>query len=157
VRLDQTWGLDHGAWSVLSRLFPNADVPVVQLSLDRTQAPAVHYALGKELRALREKGILIIGSGNIVHNLRLMAWQDEGYDWAIEFDETIRQLILSGDHDSIIRYENLGQAARLAVPTNEHYLPLLYVLALQDKQEQVRFFTDRVTLGAISMRSLWIE
>jgi 4,5-DOPA dioxygenase extradiol len=157
VRLDQTWGLDHGAWSVLSRLFPNADVPVVQLSLDRTQAPAFHYALGKELRALRDKGILIIGSGNIVHNLRLMAWQDEGYDWAIEFDETIRQLILSGDHDSIIRYQNLGQAARLAVQTNEHYLPLLYVLALQDKQDQVRFFTDRVTLGAISMRSLWIE
>jgi len=157
VRLDQTWGLDHGAWSVLGRLFPNADVPVVQLSLDRTQAPAFHYALGKELRALREKGILIIGSGNIVHNLRLMAWQDEGYDWAIEFDETIRQLILSGDHDSIIRYQNLGQAARLAVPTNEHYLPLLYVLALQGKQEQVRFFADRVTLGAISMRSLWIE
>jgi 4,5-DOPA dioxygenase extradiol len=157
VGLDQDWGLDHGTWSVLCRMFPNADIPVVQLSLDRTQAPAFHYALGKELRALRDKGILIIGSGNIVHNLRLMAWQDEGYDWAIEFDETIRKLILSGDHDSIIRFENLGQAARLAVPTNEHYLPLLYVLALQDKQDQVRFFTDRVTLGAISMRSLWIE
>ena len=157
VRLDQTWGLDHGTWSVLSRMFPNADIPVVQLSLDRTQAPAFHYALGKELRALRNKCILIVGSGNIVHNLRMMAWQDQAYDWAIEFDETIKQLILSGDHDSIVHYENLGKAARLAVPTNEHYLPLLYVLALQDKQEQIRFFADRVTLGAISMRSAWIE
>ena len=157
VRLDQAWGLDHGVWAVLSRLFPNADVPVVQFSLDRTQAPAFHYALGKELRALRDKGILIIGSGNIVHNLRMMAWQDEAYDWAIEFDETIQQLILSGDHDSIVHYQNLGQAARLSVPTNEHYLPLLYVLALQDKGEQVRFFATRVTFGAISMRSVWIE
>jgi len=157
VRLDQTWGLDHGAWSVLRRLFPNADIPVVQLSLDRAQAPAFHYALGKELRALRNKGILIVGSGNIVHNLRMMAWQDQAHDWAIEFDETIKQLILSGDHDSIVHYENLGKAARLAVPTNEHYLPLLYVLAVQDRQDPVRFLADRVTLGAISMRSVWIE
>lgn len=156
VRLDETWGLDHGAWSVLCRLFPKAGVPVVQLSLDRTRAPAFHYALGKELRRLRNKGILIVGSGNMVHNLRLMAWQDEGYDWAIEFDGTLEQLILSGDHDSIVNYHNLGKAARLAVPTNEHYLPLLYVLALQDRQEPVCFFADRVTLGAISMRSLWI-
>ena len=138
-------------------MFPNADIPVVQLSLDRTQEPAFHYALGKELRALRNKGILIVGSGNMVHNLRMMAWQDEAYDWAIEFDETLKQLILSGDHDSIIHYQNLGKAARLAVPTNEHYLPLLYVLAVQDQQEQIRFFTDRMTLGSISMRSVWID
>jgi 4,5-DOPA dioxygenase extradiol len=156
VRLDQTWGLDHGAWSVLSRMFPNADIPVVQLSLDRTQAPPFHYALGKELRTLRDKGILIVGSGNMVHNLRMVAWQDEAYDWALEFDETIQRLILSGDHAAIVHYQNLGEAARLAVPTNEHYLPLLYVLAVQDRQEPIRFFTDRVTLGAISMRSVWI-
>lgn len=157
VRLDQSWGLDHGTWSVLCRMFPNADIPVIQLSLDRTQAPAFHYTLGKELHALRNKGVLIVGSGNIVHNLRVIAFQDKGYDWAIEFDETIKRLIQSGDHDSIIRYQNLGQAARLSIPTNEHYLPLLYILALQDKPEQIRFFADRVTLGSISMRSLWIE
>ena len=157
VRLDQAWGLDHGTWIVLCRMFPKADIPVVQLGLDRTQPPAFHYALGKELRPLRNKGILIVGSGNIVHNLGMMAWQGKAYDWAIEFDEAIKQAILSGDHASIIHYQDLGQAARLSVPTNEHYLPLLYALALQDGQERIRFFADGVTLGSISMRSLWIE
>jgi 4,5-DOPA dioxygenase extradiol len=156
VRLDQTWGLDHGAWSVLCRMFPHADIPVVQLSLDRTQGPDFHYALGKELRVLRTQGVLIVGSGNIVHNLRVVTWKDDAYDWAVEFDETMKRLILDGDHDSIIHYQSLGQSARLSVPTNEHYLPLLYVLAVQDKQERVRFFADRVTLGSMSMRSLWI-
>jgi 4,5-DOPA dioxygenase extradiol len=134
-----------------------ADIPVVQLSLDRTQPPPFHYALGKELRPLRNKGILIVGSGNIVHNLGMMAWQGKAYDWAIEFDEVIKRSILSGDHASIVHYQDLGQAARLSVPTNEHYLPLLYALALQDEQERIRFFADGVTLGSISMRSLWIE
>jgi len=157
VRLDQTWGLDHGTWSVLCRMFPDADIPVIQLSLDQTQAPEFHYALGKELRALRNKGVLIVGSGNIVHNLRVVVFQDKAFDWAIEFDETIKQLIESRNHDAIVGYQNLGPAARLAIPTNEHYLPLLYVLALQDQQEPIRFFADRVTLGSISMRSLLIE
>jgi len=157
VRLDQAWGLDHGTWIVLSRMFPKADIPVVQLSLDRAQPPPFHYVLGKELRPLRNKGILIVGSGNIVHNLDMMAWQGKAYDWAIEFDEAIKRSILSGDHVSIMRYQDLGQAARLSVPTNEHYLPLLYALALQDGQERIRFFADGVTLGSISMRSLWIE
>lgn len=157
VRLDQSWGLDHGTWSVLCRMFPQADIPVIQLSLDRTQAPDFHYLLGKELHALRHKGVLIVGSGNIVHNLRVITFQPKAYDWAIEFDETVKHLIVSGDHDSIRNYQQLGQAARLAVPTNEHYLPLLYILALQDSQEQVHFFADRVTLGSISMRSLLIE
>lgn len=157
VGLDQSWGLDHGTWSVLCRMFPDADVPVIQLSLDRTEAPAFHYSLGEELRALRNKGILIVGSGNIVHNLGVITFQDKGYDWAIEFDETVKGLIASGDHDSIIRYRDLGQAARLAIPTNEHYLPLLYILALQEEKEQIRFFADRVTMGSISMRSLLIE
>jgi 4,5-DOPA dioxygenase extradiol len=158
VGLDQTWGLDHGTWSVLCRMFPNADIPVVQLSLDHYQPPEFHYALGKELRALRNKGVLIVGSGNIVHNLSMAIFDDDqAYDWAIEFDETIKRLILAGDHDAIVHYENLGRAARLSIPTNEHYLPLLYVLALQDKGESVRFFTDRVTFGSFSMRSLWIE
>jgi 4,5-DOPA dioxygenase extradiol len=153
---DFEWGLDHGAWSVLCRMFPDVDVPVIQLSLDHTKEPVFHYELGKELKALRDKGVLIIGSGNIVHNLRVVAWQDKAYDWALEFDERMKQLILSGDHDSIIHYPRFGQAAHLAVPTNEHYLPLLYVLALQDKGDDIAFFADKVTMGSISMRSLRI-
>ncbi len=156
VRLDQSWGLDHGTWSVLVKMFPQADLPVVQLSLDRTQAPDYHYALGKELRALRNKGVLIVGSGNVVHNLGLIAWDGGAYDWAIEFDATIKQLILAGDHAAITQYQKLGPAARLAIPTNEHYLPLLYILSLQDPQENVRFFNDQISMGSLSMRSLWI-
>ena len=156
VRLDSEWGLDHGAWSVLCRMFPRPTFPVVQLSLDRTREPAYHYELAKELRPLRNKGILILGSGNIVHNLRMVVWQDKAYDWAMEFDATMKQLILSGDHDSIVHYSRLGQERRLSVPTNEHFLPLLYILALQDQGESVEFFTDRVTFCAISMRSLRI-
>ena len=157
IRLDHAWGLDHGTWSVLCQMFPAADIPVVQLSLDRSKEPASHYELGKELRELRDQGILILGSGNIVHNLRIATFQDKQYDWAIEFDETIKRLIVSSDHDSIIHYRELGQAASLAIPTNEHYLPLLYILALQEQGEHVRFFNERVTLGSISMRSLWIS
>jgi 4,5-DOPA dioxygenase extradiol len=157
VRLDQTWGLDHGTWSVLCKMFPKADIPIIQLSLDRNHDASFHYALGKQLHALRREGILIMGSGNIVHNLRVFSRRDDGYDWAITFDEIIKQFILSGNHDAIIHYEKLGEGARLSIPTNEHFLPLLYILALQEEQEQVRFFTDKVTLGSISMRSLWIE
>ena len=156
MRPDLDRGLDHGAWSVLRRMFPEADIPVVQLSLDRAKDPAFHYDLGKELAALRREGILVVGSGNIVHNLGLILWEDTAYDWAVEFDETARRLILSGEHDAIKHYPDLGRAARLSVPTNEHFLPLLYVLALQDKGDAVRFFADRVTLGSISMRSLII-
>ncbi len=156
VRLDEKWGLDHGAWAVLRRMFPDGDIPVIQLSLDRTKDPAFHYDLGKELKALRNKGVLIVGSGNMVHNLGVMAWQDMAFDWAVEFDERLKQLILAGDHDALIQYPKLGNAARLSVPTNEHYLPMLYVLALQDKEDQIGFFTEKVTLGSISMRSLRI-
>jgi 4,5-DOPA dioxygenase extradiol len=156
IGLDQSWGLDHGTWSVLRQMFPAADVPVVQLSLDRTREPAHHYELAKDLRALRDRGVLIVGSGNMVHNLRLLVFQDGAYDWATEFDETLKQLILSGDHDPIVHYHKLGAAAARSVPTNEHYLPLLYVLAQQQPGEQVRFFAEGVTLGAISMRSVWI-
>lgn len=149
-------GLDHGAWSVLCRMFPNADVPVVQLSLDRTKAPAFHYGLGKELKELRSRGVLIVGSGNIVHNLGMVEWQDTSYDWAVEFDARIQRLVISGDHDALIHYEKIGRVARLAIPTNEHYLPLLYVLALQEKNEKVGFFAEKVTMGSLSMRSLMI-
>ena len=156
VRPDPDRGLDHGAWSVLRRMFPGADIPVVQLSLDRTKPPAFHYQLGKELSGLRREGVLILGSGNIVHNLGVIVREDTAYDWAIGFDETVKRLILSGDHDAIVRYPDLGRAARLSVPTNEHFLPLLHILALQDEGDDLRFFTDRVTLGSISMRSLRI-
>jgi 4,5-DOPA dioxygenase extradiol len=154
VQEDTVWGLDHGAWSVLRRMFPAADVPVVQLSLDRTKAPAFHYALGSELGPLRDEGVLILGSGNIVHNLGWMVWRDTVYEWAAEFDERIKGLILSGDHGAIIGYPGLGEAARRSVPTNEHFLPLLYVLALQEEGDRIGFFAERVTLGSISMRSL---
>jgi 4,5-DOPA dioxygenase extradiol len=137
-------------------MFPKADVPVVQLSLDRSQGPKFHYELAQQLRSLRNKGVFIIGSGNIVHNLGLMSWGESAFDWAVEFDERIKQLILSGDHQSIIHYKDLGRMAKLAVPTNEHYLPLLYVLALKDKTEPASFFADKVTMGSISMRSMQV-
>ena len=154
IELDVDWGLDHGAWAVLCRMFPEVDVPVIQLSLDQRSDPARHYQLGRELRALRRKGVLILGSGNIVHNLREMAWEDTAYDWALEFDAQVKGLILSGDHKAIIDYSKLGRSARLAVPTLEHYLPLLYVLGAQDESDGVAFFADRVTLGSMSMRSV---
>jgi len=157
VGLDQTWGLDHGAWSVLCRMFPGADIPVVQLSLDHTQEPAYHYALGQALRPLRRKGVLIVGSGNIVHNLRLAVFRDQAYDWAVEFDQTARDLILAGDHQALIHYESLGRSAQLSIPTNEHYLPLLYVLGAQEPGDQLRFFAESVTLGSISMRGVCIS
>lgn len=156
VKLDSNWGLDHSTWSVLVRMFPAADIPVVQLSLDHTQRPEYHYALAKELTALRRRGVLVVGSGNIVHNLGLISFDDKAYDWAIEFDETIKQLILNHDDERIVHYEKLGKTAELSIPTNEHYLPLLYTLALRGEQEPVKFFADQLTYGSLSMRSLWI-
>ena len=156
IQLDSEWGLDHGAWAVLCRMFPEADVPVIQLSLDNHKDPAAHYELGRELKALRRKGVLIVGSGNIVHNLREIEWEDTAYDWALEFDARLKELILSGDHRSIIDYSKLGRSARLAVPTPEHYLPLLYVLGTGDEAEGLAFFADKVTLGSMSMRSVKI-
>ena len=156
VRPDREWGLDHGTWAVLCRLFPAADIPVVQLSLDRTQGAAHHYALAGPLRALRRKGILILGSGNVVHNLYKLVWQDTTFDWAAQFDETVKRLILSGDHDALVHYEGLGENAPLAIPTNEHFLPLLYVLALREQGEPLSFFAEGVTLGTISMRAFRI-
>ena len=156
IGLDLQWGLDHGAWSVLHRMFPEADIPVVQLSIDRTKGAAFHYRLGRELRTLRDRGVLIVGSGNIVHNLGRVVWQDTAYDWAVDFDALIKQLIVSGDHEAIIDYQALGRGARLSIPTNEHFLPLLYVLAMQDSADEIRFFAEKVTLGSMSMRSVLI-
>ena len=156
VDLDTRWGLDHGAWSVLCRMFPQADIPVVQMSLNRDQPPAGHYALGQALKPLRRRGVLIVGSGNIVHNLGMACFGDEdgAYDWAVEFDETIRRLIGAGDHAAIVNYDQLGKTARLAIPTNEHFVPLLYVLGAQEAGDTVRFFAERITYCSISMRSL---
>lgn len=157
VHFDSDWGLDHGSWAVLCRMFPDADIPVVQLSLDRKQPPAHHYRLGQKLKFLRDRNVLVIGSGNMVHNLGMMAWQPAAFDWAREFDATLASLIRAGDHQQLIDYHTLGDGARLAIPTNEHYLPLLYILALQDAADRLEFFCETVTLGSISMRSLKIE
>ena len=153
IHLDFSWGLDHGAWSVLSRMFPHADIPVVQLSLDFDQPPEFHYRLGQALKYLRRQNVLIMGSGNMVHNLSVMVWEDRAFDWAIETDALIAECIASGDHQSLITYETALAHSHLAVPTNEHYLPLLYVLATREPGDTINFFCDRVTLGSISMRS----
>lgn len=158
IELCNDWGLDHGSWSVLKHLLPEANIPVIQLSLDKSKKPILHYQLAQELKTLRSKGVLIVGSGNIVHNLKEIDWQNptRGYDWAIEFDEKIKQLILSSDHTNIINYNQYGNLAQLAIPTNEHFLPLIYTLALADQQDEISFFADKLALGSISMRSVKI-
>lgn len=154
VGFDQAWGLDHGTWSVLMQMYPNADIPVFQLSLDATKAPQFHYELGKELRDLRERGVLIVGSGNIVHNLRMMRFDGKLYDWTEEFDSKVKSFIESGDDNAAIHYERLGTVANYAVPTNEHYLPLLYILGARNPKEEPEFFNAALDLGSISMRSV---
>lgn len=158
VGQDETWGLDHGAWSVIKHLYPKADVPVIQLSLDYSKTPQQHYDLAKELAALREKGVLIIGSGNIVHNLRTIDWNNPqgGFDWAIEADTKVRELIADNNHKPLIDYDKAGHAFGMAIPTPEHYLPLLYALALQGKNEEASFFNTRTIMGSISMTSVRI-
>jgi 4,5-DOPA dioxygenase extradiol len=156
IQPDQDWGLDHGTWSVLMRMFPNADIPVLQLSLDRTKSPQHHYDLGRELKSLREQGVLIIGSGNMVHNLGLVVWEDVAYDWAQEFDGKIRDWIMQDDHTPIIHYQDYGRPAQLAVNSAEHFQPLLYTLGLKEPGEEVMFFTEKVSMGSLSMRSLKI-
>ena len=156
VHLSQDWGLDHGAWSVLRRMYPNADIPVVQQSLDMDRSPNAHYELGSRLQTLREQGILILGSGNMVHNLRLMEWGGKPFDWAQRFDLKLKALIEAHDHAALVDYPKLGPDSQLAIPTNEHYLPMLYALALQGADEPLRFFAEKVTLGSISMRAFQI-
>jgi len=153
---DNNWGLDHGTWSVLSRMYPEADIPVVQLSLDCTKNTSFHYELGRTLRPLRHKGVLVLGSGNIVHNLSAVVWEDTAFDWAVAFDRFVKESIEAGKHSDVVYYQQLGETAAKAVPTNEHYLPLLYVLGLRRKEDPLEFLTERITLGSISMRSLKI-
>jgi 4,5-DOPA dioxygenase extradiol len=157
VQADENWGLDHGTWSVLRHIYPNADVPTIQLSLDRTKSASQHYELAEELRFLRNEGVLVIGSGNIVHNLRLVNFGNKsGDDWAISANETLKKAVLSNDHESLINYQTLGKNVKLAVPTPEHYLPLLYILALKNNGETIEVFNDKVELGSLSMTSFKI-
>jgi len=151
------WGLDHGAWSVLKPMFPNADIPVIQLSMDYGRAPEDHYALAKQLKALRERGVLIVASGNIVHNLRQMQRGADGhqaYDWALEFDQTIGGYVQQGNLDALKNFQKLGSLAKMAHPTHEHYLPLLYAAGAVDAREPMRFFNTSFQGGSISMRSM---
>lgn len=158
-RLDRERGLDHGVWSVLIHLYPNADVPVVQLSINSAQPAAFHYKVGQMLAPLREEGIAIIGSGNIVHNLYTYDWKGtvaKGYDWARRFEKEIKKLLLAGDDAAIVAYEQLGDDARMAAPTPDHFLPLLYILALQRKGETIRFPIEGFDGGSISMLAVQI-
>jgi len=159
VGLDLSWGLDHGTWSVLRHVFPEADVPVVQLSIEETQPPAFHYEIGKRLATLRDEGILVIGSGNLVHNLHTYAWgqhEVEPFDWAVSFEKLTRELMLKGDDAPLVDYESLGRDAMLSVPTPDHYLPLLYVIGLRRRGEQVSFPVEGFDGGSISMLTVQI-
>ncbi len=161
VDLDHNWGLDHGAWSVIKHLYPNADIPVIQLSIDYTKPAEYHYELAQKLQKLRERGILIIGSGNIIHNLRLVDFQninkvDYGYDWAHEAFESINKNLLEGNYKPLINYEKQSKALQLAIPTPDHYLPLLYILGLQNKNEELSLFNNHLLAGSLSMTSVKI-
>lgn len=160
VGLDQKWGLDHGCWSVIKHLYPMADVPVIEMSLDYSQTPRSHFELAQELASLRKKGVLIVGSGNIVHNLRLVAWEQlnsiYSYDWAKEANERMKKYILNGDYQSLINYQTQGKEFDLAIPSPDHFLPLLYALALKESDENVRLFNDKIMAGSLSMTSVKI-
>jgi 4,5-DOPA dioxygenase extradiol len=161
VKPDHEWGLDHGAWTVIRRMYPEAKVPVLQLSIDYHKPPQYHYDLGRELAGLREKGVLILGSGNMVHNLRRIAFDrinepEYGFDWALEMKAKFAKHILERNHSALIAYEGMGEAAKLAVPTPDHYYPLLYILGLQEKGETASLFNDKAVAGSLTMTSVKI-
>lgn len=161
VEEDHSWGLDHGAWSVIKHLYPNAEIPVIQLSIDYTKPPQYHFDLAKKLQKLREKGILIIGSGNIVHNLRMVDWKNintvgAGWDWAIEAREKTNNWLLEGNFQNLIDYHRQGVALQTAVPSPDHYLPLIYSLGLKEKSENLSLFNDELIGGSLSMTSVRI-
>lgn len=160
VGLDDKWGLDHGAWSVIKHLYPKADIPVIQMSIDYTKSAKYHYELAKEINSLRNKGVLIIGSGNMVHNLRKVAWdrlnEEFAYSWTFEANEKMKSFILNGDHQSLIDFRSQGKAFDLAIPTPEHYMPLLYALALKEENETIELFNDKPVGGALTMTSVKI-
>jgi 4,5-DOPA dioxygenase extradiol len=161
VALDHDWGLDHGTWTIVRHMYPEANIPVLQLSMDISKSAQYHFDLAKELYALRKKGVLIIGSGNMVHNLRMVAWDKltedaYGYDWALQLNDTFKQLISVGDYKPLINYESLGREAMLAIPTPEHYLPLLYSLGVKGSKDNISFFNDRAVGGSLTMTSVKI-
>lgn len=157
VNLDYDWGLDHGTWSVLKHVYPNTDVPVIQISLDRTKSPSEHYEFAKKLKFLRDEDVLIMGSGDIVHNLRMMNFRNPaGEAWAEKANNILKEKALAGDHEALINYHSLGEEVRLAIPTPEHYLPFLYVLALKGEDENIEIFNDKLDLGSISMTSFLV-
>jgi len=161
VGLDHDWGLDHGAWTILRRMYPDASIPVLQLSIDYHRPAQFHYDLAKQLASLRRKRVLIVGSGNIVHNLRMVAWdklddKEFGYDWALEISDVFKKKILNKEHLGLINYADLGEAAKLAIPTPDHYYPLLYTLGLQSQKDDVHIFNDKAVGGSLTMTSLRI-
>ncbi|HET7841874.1 MAG TPA: 4,5-DOPA dioxygenase extradiol [Terriglobia bacterium] len=159
VVLDDSWGLDHGTWSVLRHVYPAADVPIVQLSINEAQPPSFHFEIGRKLALLREDGVLIVGSGNLVHNLHAYAWgrhMPEPYDWALRFEKEAKGLIVAGEHRALVRYESLGRDAQLAIPTPDHYLPLLYILGAQQSGEPITFPVEGVDGGSISMLAVQV-
>lgn len=161
VELDHDWGLDHGAWTIVRHMYPDANIPVLQLSIDFTKSPQYHYDLANELYALRKKGVLIMGSGNMVHNLRMVAWdkindKEYGYDWAKNINERFKSLIKDGNHTPLINYSTLGKDALLAIPTPEHYLPLMYTLGVKGSKDDVSFFNDIAVGGSLTMTSVKI-
>jgi 4,5-DOPA dioxygenase extradiol len=162
VELDEKWGLDHGAWSVIKHLYPQANIPVIQLSIDYTKPPSYHFELAQQLKTLRKKGVLMVGSGNIIHNLRMIDWgnfdkDDYGYDWAIEARATINECLLSGNYTPLLNYHEQGSAFKLAIPSPDHYLPLIYTLGLQNKGEYIELFNDKLLAGSLSMTSIKIS
>ncbi len=161
VELNHDWGLDHGTWTIVRHMYPDAKIPVLQLSIDYSKGPQYHYDLAKELYSLRKKGVLIIGSGNMVHNLRMVAWDklneaNYGFDWAKTINDKFKALILDGNHQPLINYSELGKDALLAIPTPEHYLPLLYTLGLKGSKDNVSFFNDKAVGGSLTMTSVRI-
>jgi 4,5-DOPA dioxygenase extradiol len=157
VAFDNSWGLDHGTWSVLRHVYPDADIPIVQLSIDETKPPAFHFEVGRKLAPLRDEGVLIVGSGNLVHNLEAYAWGrhlPDPYDWAVRFEAEAKQMMLAGEYKPLIGYEKLGPEAMLSIPTPDHYLPLLYVLATRQEDEATAFPIEGVDGGSISMLSV---
>lgn len=159
VGFDHEWGLDHGTWSIVKHMYPNADIPVLQLSIDYSKPAQYHFDLAQQLKSLRSKGVLIIGSGNMIHNLGMVAWDKLqepgfGFDWAIEMNTIFKDKIGNRDFKSLIDYEKLGSAAKLAIPTPDHYYPLIYSIALQDKQDEINFFNDKLVGGSLNMTSV---
>ena len=159
VKLDNSWGLDHGTWSVLRHVYPRADIPVVQLSIDESQPASFHFEIGRKLASLREEGILMVGSGNLVHNLHTYAWgrrMPDPYDWAVRFEREARQMMLAGEYKALVDYEKLGRDAMLSIPTPDHYLPLLYVLGARQRGEGIAFPIEGVDGGSISMLTVQV-